>query len=302
MAVIIPVAVHLKEGARFRYDCPSPMTDNPTLNAKYAAYKGKLATFVSHKEQFIGPLDHDGRLPGRYIDASRVNVRFDGEETVREESLGYLTVHTGDVVLATSLEEGDRLGNLPYPILYYPGDRVMYRERPEGVETGPVQVMGVSFAENGKVLYRVREFGQTWLEHHQSLRLVSRGNVWALYHDPKWLEFDSDEEEMQFWAQDGVSRSAKNPNRGPSLHDQTKLVFGVPLAEAWGLFQSGLADLIIVPEIEAGKVRRRIERDEKDVEPRCFQPLRLHDCFTEHRNRVHKLTDRLWADKAKKAK
>jgi len=286
MAISMRAMLHLEPGARLYYDCPFWPTDDAKISAFFKSHRGKMATFASYCEDFVGPLDHHGRLPGRYIRDSCIDVRFDGEEKLYKAMniKHFIVLDTKHAKLVAS-DEGDRLGDLPHPIIYHPGDLVTCKD---DVKKDQHEIGEVVLREDGTVVYEIRVGKRTREYKDEQISLVSRGNVWSLYHDPRWLLFESDEEENEFWAQDGVSRKLTD-----SIYP------GISFAQAYALFKAGEADLIVVHDLEKQRMRYKRERGEDEGEPKVFAAHRLHDCFAEQRRRVRDLTWRLWSKRLK---
>jgi len=64
--------------------------------------------------------------------------------------------------------------------------------------------------------------------------------------------------------------------------------FGRTLEDAWKFFTSGEVDVISVCKLHM-----------PHNEGVRYSMWRLHDCFARHRDRVHALTERLWAHQVK---
>jgi hypothetical protein len=99
------------------------------------------------------------------------------------------------------------------------------------------------------------------------LLLVERGNVYWLYHDYTKLNFASSEEELGFWAIDGISKV---------VHLDQGWRFS--LKRAREIVASGDGDIVIES--------RHATRETSGYEVR-----RLHDIFKQHRDRVRVLAD-----------
>lgn len=186
----------LLPGANLRYS-PNML---PGYN-EVEKYHGQLAQFVEYKKIFVGPLDMQGRMPGVYADPTTLVVKFsDGAQyslhATNLKALPGLQVRF-DRPLPPGAEDA-RIGDLPHPIQFWPGDLVKLNKKTPSVEQS---VRGASFNSEGALQYDVGE-GSVGGDH---LDMVKRGNVWALYNDPTKLRFESDEEERSFWASEGIS-------------------------------------------------------------------------------------------------
>ena len=298
MSVVIRAAAALQPGCRLYYDCPMMSTEDYQSDQFFRKYHGKYAEFVGYCEKFAGPLDFLGRLSGRYVDPDFIKVKFDGEEEVQMLNVHhFVVVDTGKAGLRNTIAgRYARLGDLHRPVLFYQGDMVrLIKNMPDGFGDAPRKVttvfVGKPFTTDGTPRYGVSETD----EEHQArvaktdkeqeklpwasqsprhlyadpegrnvegtdLELVERGNVWALYNDPSKLSFKSDEEEAEFWVRDGITYLL--PTK-----DQQYLALATDI----------------------------LEREEW-TRPVSYAPRRLHDCFSQHRDRVRALTKRLWAD------
>jgi hypothetical protein len=270
MSVLIRAALELRPGCRLRYDHPAP----EDLFSKDPIRNGRLATFAGYGHKLVGPLDFKGRAIGRYIDLDKIDVRFDGEEQVRESlSLCHFVVIDDDpshVRPAKDADECQCVGHLPHDLLFYPDDIVRFRAKPVARLSDEPRTVGEvfltePFTTGGIPRYNVAETDAefekrkeglrkekrpfllsnpdrgSWSVLGESLELVLHGNVWALYRDPGALAFDSEEEELLFWARDGIARLV--PGSGEPGSESP----GCSLEHAWKLFTSGEAD-VIVPE------------------------------------------------------
>lgn len=295
--LIMRAVVSIESGAELLYDCPLRGGDYQSEQF-FSNYRGKKAVFVRYGEKLLGPLDFKGRAPGRYLDSSSVVVRFVGEDVERELNiLHFVLVHPREheVVALHSKEDLDSqcLGNLHHPILFYPGDcvlekaldlprvvRSVFLEKPFTMDLPRYDVAELDdqYAARMKVVKAEWEqkpaeerpfFHQlnnraSWNRTSEDLELISRGNVYHLYHDHSKLVFPSEAEEAEFWAQTGVSYPV-------SGGDYT-------LGNALRLFRAGKADCFSV---------QRLGRS-------SYYPARLLDCWEPHRSRVRALTERLY--------
>lgn len=296
MSLVLRAQVALMEGCKLLYDCPALSTEDYRANEFFKKYRGKRAEFVGYVEKLVGVLDHKGRMPGRYIDLEWIKVRFDGEEEVQTLNLYHFVV-IDPTRSRVSYFAGDnqRVGDLPNPILFYPGDTVCYKglageqmgkdprkigsvflgthfTKVEGVPQ--YDVMETDAEKNARQKSRLSPLG--YISQRQGsntpgdmLELVSRGNVWALYNDSSKLSFESDKDELEFWSLNGISKS---------------IVSQSLFKEAYELFVDGEVDLL--------RVHRFKNRGTDDL----FDSRKLHACFAEHRQRVRDLTQRLYPE------
>jgi hypothetical protein len=332
MSVTMRAVLALKPGCRLYYDCPLG-GDSWKARQFFDKYRGKNATFVGYAEDLIGVLDFKGRMPGRYVDPKGLQVRFDGEETVHPNiNILHFIVQDDDpahVSLANPAEKAGCLGDLPHPILFYPGDIVRFLKKPDnqGTSDEPRKVRAVfinkPFTMDGVPRYEVMETpterearieqfhndnkgrpeGQRlvlatlpdrlgWNTTGEDIELVARGNVWALYHDPSQLSFDSDESESAFWTNRGISSrvSGSDADERGTMARFISSANGRTLEDAWRLFTAGEADAL-----EPNDLRGNLDNQPSHL------MYKLHECWAEHRERVRALTQRLWEHQVKQS-
>ncbi len=247
----------LVPGDGLKCDCPG--WDSHESKRFHENYNGKSATFVGYATHVIGPLDPRGRLPGLYADIHHIMVKFDGETDPKKVDVGFFSLNhpRSHKVLPAGFDfEAQRVGNLPFALLYYPGDtvRVVRVEHPdynpwlnkEG-KVGGMTDKGSYFVDFGDV--------QNLHFNPQGLEMVARGNVNYLYTDPSGMRFDLDEQEVKFWAHEGIMRALPT---GDS--EYLKLA----------------TDLLYATS-----------------SPKFYRALRLHDCFARHRDHVRSLNQRM---------
>jgi len=318
MSYAMQALVELRPGCKLYYACPLGPTDNFNTTAFFNKYHGKTATFVAPTQKLHGPLNREGKKPGRYANPSYINVKFEGEEKVHT---GLNLVHFVVIdidrthVWLTESTADQRLGDLPYPILFYPGDSVRLKELPEGRADVPRLVSSIwledSHMHGGLPGYQVhenddefaarkkeREFPvdimhKSWNMPADKLELVAHGNVWALYNKPGMMSFASDEQESAFWAQSGISTmtSALDPAGADTDQRIMSSAFGQTLEQAWQGFLAERVDVINLRERAGGRA---------DETPR-YMSHKLQPCFRDHRVRVRDLTKRLWENKLAQA-
>ncbi len=325
MSTIIRVPVRLKPGAALLYDCPLG-GEGYQAQQFFKKYRGRRATFVDYGEKLVGLFDHKGRLPGRYRLSGALKVRFEGEDEVQSTQAVHFILLDKQVEACDASSLGERLGDLPHPILFYPGDFVRFKEGkapgqwdgdvPRRVKEvfvkeplAPAGVPRYDIVENEDECQRRKDAIKTKLEKEKSvtftlspftseshcatgedLELVARGNAYWLYHDPTKLAFASDEKENEFWAA-RCTRFVSNEDATRLLGKLERKIGGQPhlsLQEAYQLCKSEDADIIVeAPPATFGRAQKR------------YQVMKLHSVFVENLHRVAALTDRLWAEKAK---
>ncbi len=322
MPVVVRAVVSLRPGCKLYYD-PPLRGDSFESDRFFDSHRGEYATFVEYSEDLVGVLDYRGRMPGRYINLEGLKVQFDGEKEVR--SLNILHFVVVDAVHATvSYNAGDdqRLGDLPHPILFYPGDLVRFKPYKEGREDVPRLVRSLFigkgiFAKDDMPRYEVmevateteernRKFDEEnakrpkekrlvknildgshgWNTPGEELELVSRGNVWALYNDPSKLRFASDQEESNFWARDGISKVVASEPESSAQRAALIPVYAYELDAAYNLFAARVGDVL--------QSTRSKHLPAVAGEVAQYRVHILHECFAEHRERVRALTERLW--------
>lgn len=321
MSVIIRTAMKLEPSCRLYYDCPLK-GDDWRANEFFDKYRGRHATFIGYHEHLVGPLDYRGREPGRYINTEFINVRFDGEDCAHRLDVQHFVVddtNPDHVQLAEAATDDQRLGDLPHPILFYPGDTVRFVNKPEDCLSNNLRIVrGVflssPFANDGVPRYGVGETSEEiserkgarlreanvgrlsnkthfhsvhvplcWNVTGTNLTLIERGNVWALYHNPDLLSFISDEGELEFWGQDGICRYVTGEIKKSTLgvtQGWLDSSSGLTLNDALRIFDARHADIISPTHSNPG-------------EPLQYSVKVLHDRWVEHRERVRALTQRL---------
>ncbi len=307
MSLVMRAALALQAGCQLRYDPPLG-GDDYRSEQFFKEHRGKAGEFLGYGEKLVGILDFQGRGPGRYIDPDFITVRFENESEVhRLNSRHLVVIDPAKAALVEELEGLQRLGDLPHEVRYYPGDTVRYvANRPEQFTDVPHQVGCVFIEEQvtkgGVPCYEVLETTEEhrarleklrlanaarpegerlWLnplDNHQrvkaryeDLALVSRGNVYWLYHAAVEMHFVSDADEAEFWSRTGISR--------PIGGDHT-------LLDSLRKFRSGEADIILMHG--SGAAAR-------------YYPHRLLDRWAAHRPRVRALTLRLYKQELNEA-
>jgi hypothetical protein len=230
-------------------------------------WEGKPVTYVRTAVDRLGPLNVRGRPMGLYIDPNFIIVRLeDGEEmSVATDSCRTVPASSGFVtqVFEEMDTENRYLGPLEHPPQFYPGDII----EPKIFPGERWRVLEVRYRdESGEPEYECADASGSTVALDIEFRLVKAGNVHLLYADPYKLEFQSDEEELLFWAQKSISdRRLGRVTGGQSLW---------ACADA---FRRGQADLIL-------PVQRKP----------FFSTHELCPAFVEHRERVRTVTERLY--------
>lgn len=259
----IRALVEVKEGMRVYYDCPTMSQESFEANKFFGENRGKTGFVKGFSEEFVGPLDSKGRLPGVYINPGCIHVQFEGEETVhRNLNLNhFILLAVGQTVGSEALPEYQKVRDLPEIIEFWPGDKVF---RSDDLLQTTHLVKKVLIGDAGEPSYCLDEYYKA-----SGLTLLSRGNVYHLYNDPTKLSFTSSEDELNFWAGDGISRQVYS-NRLP--------YFEWSLETAKEMVEKGGGDLVIASKsVVSGR----------DV---AFKVLKLCPPFAQHRDRVRELS------------
>ncbi len=293
--------VPLRVGMRVYFHNPFPV-DDPQERRTSEKYRGRTGTIVGFAEEYVGPLDGRGRLPGVYQKPGYVDVKFEDEKKVhRSLSIECFVLISEAATLALDASPSpERLGDLPHTIRFYPGDQV---RKDDDDEVRLVE--NVRIREKGAVEYVLsesrenREQREARLAEHKSSRrltlglanfggsraeysdgeglvVVSRGNVYNLYCAPDELTFSSPAEELAFFAKDGISKrhSAEDP---PYPHPRSEW----PLEEALEVVAKGEGDFV-VKTAEFSNIVIIGRRGE-------YQVRIIHDCWKEYRDRIKAL-------------
>jgi hypothetical protein len=298
--------VKLEKGMKVFYDCPS-MGDDAESDSFFRKYRHKTATIVGFGEYYVGLLDKAGRSPGVYVKPNSVHVRFSGERHVHHNLNLKFFVLVDPVVTVKATPEplNGKVRDLPYPILFYPGDVVKKNDNPE-----PRIIESVDVDDTGKVFYflaerkedkekREEENARLRDEHKKKttnflerlfppsrdyqeekylgkqLKLIKRGNVYHLYSGTGRLAFDSHDEELTFWSQDGISETVFGSNG-------IFVIFEWSFDGAFKKFEKREGDIIVMSG-EPYKDVRGITRER-------FTLRKLLPPFKRYRRRVRALT------------
>ncbi|MBI5003501.1 hypothetical protein HZC00_00190 [Candidatus Kaiserbacteria bacterium] len=166
--------------------------------------------------------------------------------------------------IQNAFSQVDRLGDLPYKIRLWPDDKILYPGRNQSAWT----VTGMEFdASMMKPTYTLKQEGVCMYLGYGSWDegSIRRGNVYHLYHDPKQMKFASDQEELEFWAREGIS---------------------VQVSDEWEHSLSSCTE-----DFERGDVHLVCACTNEHGES-LFRSYKLHDIFGMHKTRVHELTMR----------
>ena len=273
-------------------------------------YHGQRAEFVDYDSYLVGVLDYRGLMPGTYRNRGLMLLKFDdgGQHLISAKDVVVLPgLYVRHQHLADEEQELERVGDLPHPILFYPGDKVWVKGQADFFPDDQHEVRSVfvgneMFAPGGIPRYEVMETdgeqtarvreedrknirkppGQRVMRHYyvdrmgrnmagDDLELAERGNVWALYNDPSKLVFESSEDELRFWTQDGISRRTFGDERQ-----------GLELV--YNLFAKGHFDLVKPSDFY----------NTPRGSPVWYEGFTLREYFAEHRERVRALTKRMW--------
>ena len=289
-------------GAKVRYDCPLRSNESFQADHFFAKHRGKIATIVDFATEYVGILDTQGRLPGTYYDPDGIVVQFDDEDEHHTLNILHFTLLSPAKVVQDASLSTQRCGDLPESIRFYPGDGVCLQDDLLQVERS---VQRVSVDQEGGVTYHIAETeesrdsreqedqrrkeeakvkGQPFLPIMSSLsaphsdkhsvdelKLLVPRNLHWLYEDPDRMHFLLPIEEYLFWTLDGLSRTVFHRNAGIPAWRHTE-------EDAWELFESGAADLILHEQETPGLTRSDREGN--------FVTRKLLDRFQEHRDNV----------------
>lgn len=302
--------VVLREGMRLFYDCPAMSGESYAADNFFRKYQGKTATIASFPTTPVGPFDRKGRLPGMYLSPGSINVQFEGEEEVHEglNLVHFVLLDPTTTVSYDEYERAQRVSDLH--LLFYPGDAV---HKSDDLLRGPRVVQEVKFAQNGEPLYTLAETSEATEQRKAakaaereeerakreanpdrlsmmlfsghdypltetcdgaSLVLIERGPTYFLYNDPSKLAFASTEEELSFWAEDGLSKTFYG--KRPAIFN-----WKWSLEKAREIVEQGKGDLILASTRSASRYA--------DDTPK-YTVRTLHSCFDQHRSRVRELT------------
>ena len=304
--------VLLREGMRLFYDCPAMSGESFEADDFFRKYQGKTAIIASFPTTLVGPLDRKGRVPGLYLKNKSINVQFEGEEEVHYglNLHHFVLLDPTTTVTDEEYDAAQRVGDLPRSVEFYPGDRV--RKSDDLLQTRRI-VQEVKFNDKGELLYVLAEtqedteqrsagkaaeraaerekndadphrfpmmvgfslhdFKRTEICTGSNLILLERGPIYFLYNEPEKLSFTSAEEELSFWAHDGLSKTFYGPRRAIPKWEWS-------LETAREYVTQGMGELILVSRMSALRGN--------DSKP-WYTVRRLHACFHQYRERVRKL-------------
>lgn len=278
------------------------ITENHHAKEFKEQFNGQVAKVVDFEPVYVGPLDSRGRLPGVYP-GEQICIKL-GNGRTQWVRPNMLILNEMVTTRARSRLPVAVWKPLPHAIRYYPGDIVRRQSDPQK-ERRTITHLDIRQA-NGKVVYYLSEStdGKARREASRAsameeeakasfmpllnlpqsepcdgagLRLVSRGNVYRLYNSPEKLRFNSDHEELVFWAQSGVSGLVCYG--GLLSKDRSDWT----LEDAQAALGRGEGDLITKPQ----QLQCLIDRNGD------YHVHLLHARFVVHRKRVQSLMARL---------
>jgi hypothetical protein len=289
----------LQVGTRLFYNCPTMCVEDSKSRAFFKKYHGREATVVGFTTVLVPPLDHKGRVPGVYYDGG-LRVQFDGDEEIfdRLNLNHFVVIGPAEVVPG---EVNNFVSDLPEMPAFYPFDMVA---KIDDLLAVPRFVTSIDFNREGRLvcgladtedMERLREQKEAaerekatveklWLPTFAfrsnetvlatDLRLLERGNGFRLYHDPDSLDFSSPEEELEFWALDGLSST---------VFVDGNWIFSP--TEAREMVHVGQADMIVVSSMGRHRVGDKVVYS--------YEVKKLHDCFGQFRSRVSSLVEKV---------
>lgn len=301
--------LRIEVGMKVYCNCPPMSMEDPESDRFFRNYGGRTGTVVGFSTEYVGPLDSKGRLPGVYYRPGGISVQFDGEEKV------FPNLNINHFVLvnqATTVDLDMPLthqwaGDLPNPIEFYVGDIVhkvddlLRQERTVTrvtVNDNGIPVYTLAETEESRVLrmealeqcnQERREKGDMILWPRMSsarsedcfgdeLALVTAGNIHWLYVEPARMHFDSAEEEVYFWARDGL---AERVFSGGDMSPFSHIAGEFSLEEARRMLEDGEGDLIV--RLREFKNLEIIGRSGD------YMARLLHPCFEQYREHVRSL-------------
>lgn len=296
--LMVQMYAAVEVGMRVYYNCPLS-GDSFEANAFFRKYRGRRGTIVGFRTEYVGPLDRKGRPPGAYYRLGSINVRFEGDDVERSGlNLAHFVLLSPTSTRSEPPPAYQRAGDLPRPILFYPGDIVC---KTDDVFSTPRTVTGVRVFEDGILEYTLAETAETRAQRDKTaaeyrsaghipfgssmsasehcrghdLTLLTAGNVRWLYTDPAQMHFDSPEEEVLFWAQDGLSAIVYSNNTSIPVWEYN-------FKQARELVSRGDGDLMV------GCVRQR-HTVLFDGTGNYIITRRLYPQFEQYRDRVRQL-------------
>lgn len=306
--------VQVKPGMKVVFDCPFG-GDDWESDEFFHVYRGRVATIIGFGEDYVGPLDQQGRSPGTYAKKNSINVCFLGEKKVHynlNRGLFVLLDPTVSVELADEKSLFGRMGDLPHPILFYPGDTVCVKGDDE-----VRSIASIEFDEHGDISYVLTERqvdrekreaqnhaqreahnkeAKVWLDKllppreipptkktctASQLSLVQKGNVRRLYSGKHDFVFSSPQEEIAFWMQKGVSETVYGGYRG--------MVYEWPEKEALKKFKKGECDIMELRPSSGSTVIFDPDTPSSTI-PYKFVLRKLLPFFKKYRRRVRALS------------
>jgi len=305
MILRIDACLKVEVDMKVYYDCPHMSGESFKADAFFRKYKGAYGTIVGFSTEYVGPLDSKGRLPGTYYRPGGIDVQFDGEDEVHTGlNIDHFVLMSPTSTVDLDIPLTHQLaGDLPNPIRFYPGDVVC---KTDDLLRAQRIVERVSVNDDGKLVYtlaetvddrtarekedeernqKAREDGHMFAglmpsfartEHcsGEQLELITAGNIHWLYVDSSKMQFGSPEDEVHFWARDGLSKT---------VYGESGMVpvWEFPFEKARQMLEAGNGDIIVRShEFENVKIVGKSGD---------HQVRRLHACFGEHRDRVRTL-------------
>lgn len=287
ITVIIRTIVDIEVGMKVRYDCPSGSSEDVHSDRFFKKWRGHLGTIVGFFPEYIEPLHYTGRLPGVYNRNDCVRVQFDECDEAHVLKLIHCTLLSSVPTTGTQ-----QVQPLPQPLLFYPEDIVVLFDdllrslrlverviiSDDGVPTYVLAESEDDYSarklkeaqkkEEGRVFPSgMMSFPRTESCFAEQLELVEKGNVHMLYEGSvSEMHFDSIENEVLFWARDGLS-----------VHVADTGYPGCSLKAARELLKKEVGDIIV-----------EVEYTSND-EPGFYHVRKLVPAFASHRDRVRSL-------------
>lgn len=305
MILKMNACLQVEVGMKVYYDCPHTSGESFQADNFFRKYKGSTGTVVGFSTEYVEPLDIKGRLPGVYYRSSGISVQFDGEDQVHEGlNIGHFVLMSpAKTVSPDTPLTHQRAGDLPHPILFYPGDvvnkaddllcieRLVERvsitkegipvytlaetEEDRNAREAEDEAQRKEARDRGSILASMRSsLERTEKCYGKELKMLKPGNVHWLYNDPSKMRFTSPKDEVYFWARDGLSSTAYQKG---GLHP----VWEYSHEKARELLEAGEGDLIV-----RCKTYKNVKVSERDGDHKL---RRLLDCFAEHRDCVRSL-------------
>ena len=251
-AIIGHRAVHISEGARFE--------------VFHHEYQG-FGTFSRYGELWLGPLNEYGQVPGIYAHPRRTFIKCDDgvERLIDRYSLNPTaeTIQLGLLTEPTIVKPGfKRIGDLPYTDHLWPGDVVEVAEE-RACGFGDCTILALITEPLKPLEYVIHVEGLPSTMNHtirheqiasEHATVVRKHNVRWLYEDPSRMNFPSDDEELEFWTQTGISK--RKPVGGSSTLLNCGLMFRCADADFIAPYGSEVFSAYKLNEIFIGRLAR----------------------------------------------